>query len=107
VITRRGFELIVDRSSSMSSAASGEENDRSSLPASGRIRSGRRPRGTERDLLASDLAGRYRAGHSLARIAADTGWSAGLVRRLLLDIGVALRPRGGNNNPDGARTAHR
>lgn len=62
-----------------------------------------RPCGVERDQLADDLAARYRGGQSLASLAHDAGCSPGLVRRLLLETGVAVRARGGNNNPDGAR----
>jgi Helix-turn-helix domain len=68
---------------------------------------GARPRGVERERLADDLAARYRGGQNLSRIAHDAGCSPGLVRRLLLETGVAMRPRGGNNNPDGARRSLR
>lgn len=51
---------------------------------------------TDRSRLASEFAGRYEQGHSLRRIATDTGHSFGLVRALLLEAGVALRrPTGG------------
>lgn len=68
---------------------------------------GTRPRGVERDRLADDLAARYRDGQSLAHIAHDAGCSSGLVRHLLLETGVALRARGGNNNPEGGRRSPR
>ena len=50
----------------------------------------------DRDQLAQRLAARYRDGASLQALATDTGVSYGLVRRLLLDQGVELRPRGGD-----------
>ena len=57
----------------------------------------RRMTRSERVRAARQLAERYERGDSLARISTDSGHSYGLVRRLLLDIGVVLRPRGGNH----------
>ncbi len=56
----------------------------------------RQPHGHERTLVARELARRYHEGHSLHRVAADSGYSYGRVRQLLLESGVALRPRGGS-----------
>jgi helix-turn-helix protein len=53
----------------------------------------------ERGLLADTLGELYRDGRSLQQISADTGHSYGYVRRLVLDSGAQLRPRGGNHRP--------
>jgi hypothetical protein len=50
----------------------------------------------DRAALARYVVERYAAGASLMRLAEDTGRSFGHVRRLLLDAGVTLRPRGGS-----------
>jgi hypothetical protein len=52
-------------------------------------------RGRDRAALARYLVERYAAGESLMRLSAETGRSFGHVRKLLLDAGVTLRPRGG------------
>jgi len=52
--------------------------------------------GTERDHLTRRLAEKYQHGESLAEISREIGRSAGFVRRLLLDAGVALHPRRGS-----------
>jgi hypothetical protein len=52
-------------------------------------------RGRDRAALARYLVERYADGASLMRLSADTGRSFGHVRKLLLDSGVTLRPRGG------------
>ena len=57
----------------------------------------------DRAALARYLVERYAAGVSLMRLSEDTGRSFGHVRRLLLDAGVTLRPRGGSR-PRTART---
>lgn len=54
-----------------------------------------RAQNTDRAALARYLVERYAAGVSLMRLSEDTGRSFGHVRRLLLDAGVTLRPRGG------------
>ena len=53
-------------------------------------------RAWDRATLGRYLVERYAAGESLTRLAADTGRSFGHVRRLLLDAGVTMRPRGGS-----------
>jgi hypothetical protein len=55
----------------------------------------RAARGRDRAALARYLVERYAAGESLMGLSADTGRSFGHVRKLLLDSGVTLRPRGG------------
>jgi hypothetical protein len=51
-------------------------------------------RGHRDDLPVPDLVKRYEAGASLADVAVVSGGSYGTVRRVLLDAGVQLRPRG-------------
>ena len=53
-------------------------------------------RGSDRAVLSRYLVERYAAGESLMRLAEDTGRSFGHVRRLLIDAGVTMRPRGGS-----------
>ncbi|MDD7935774.1 helix-turn-helix domain-containing protein [Actinomycetospora straminea] len=57
---------------------------------------GGRAQHADRAALARYLVERYAAGVSLMRLSEDTGRSFGHVRRLLLDAGVTLRPRGGS-----------
>jgi len=52
----------------------------------------------ERERAGAILAARYQQGHSVRRLSADTGYSFGRVRGLLLAAGVTLRGRGGGNN---------
>ncbi|PVZ14798.1 helix-turn-helix domain-containing protein [Actinomycetospora cinnamomea] len=65
------------------------------MAAAGRTHSGG---AGERDRAAfvGYLVERYAAGASLMRLSEDTGRSFGHVRRLLVDAGVTLRPRGGS-----------
>jgi hypothetical protein len=56
---------------------------------------GHRISGTERDKLAKRLLTEYQAGKSIRQICAETGYSIGRVRRLLIDAGVEFRGRGG------------
>lgn len=60
-------------------------------------RGAQRPRlsGEDRIAVGKDLAILYDRGRSIREIAADTGRSFGVVRALLLEAGVTLRPRGG------------
>lgn len=51
--------------------------------------------GEARDVLARDLARRYRAGASIRSLSRDAGRSYGLVQKLLTEAGVEFRPRGG------------
>lgn len=57
----------------------------------------------DRAQLTRYLVAHYRAGHSLTELAGATGRSFGHVRRLLLDAGVAMRPRGGRRMAAPAR----
>ncbi|MGW2692398.1 helix-turn-helix domain-containing protein [Streptomyces sp. NPDC001296] len=50
--------------------------------------------GDDRTAVAEDLAGLYRGGSSIRGLAERSGRSYGHVRRLLLEAGVTLRPRG-------------
>lgn len=52
--------------------------------------------GRERDRLAALLAQRYLAGASIRALATESGRSFGWVRTLLLEAGVELRSRGGD-----------
>lgn len=56
---------------------------------------GHRISGAERDRLAKRLLAEYEAGRSIRQICAETGYSIGRVRRLLIDAGVEFRSRGG------------
>jgi hypothetical protein len=51
--------------------------------------------GPEREKLCSELLKRYQRGQSIREICAETGYSIGRVRRLLVDAGVEFRGRGG------------
>ena len=51
--------------------------------------------GSDRSKLASDLAERYGAGESIRSLASSTGRSYGFIHRILTEIGVTLRSRGG------------
>jgi hypothetical protein len=52
-----------------------------------------------RGRLATQLADLYQDGRSLHQISTDTGHSYGYVRRLVLDAGTRMRPRGGDHRP--------
>lgn len=51
--------------------------------------------GDLRERAAADLAAKYRAGASIRTLADQTGRSYGLIRQLLQEARVPLRPRGG------------
>ena len=51
--------------------------------------------GSDRAKLGTELLKRYEKGQSIREICADTGYSIGRVRRLLVDAGVEFRGRGG------------
>ena len=55
--------------------------------------------GEARRTAAAELARRYGQGASIRNLSADTRYSIGRVRRLLLDAGVTFRSRGGNHTP--------
>jgi len=59
------------------------------------LRRGARVTGPDRSKLASDLAERYGAGESIRSLASSTGRSYGFIHRILTEIGVTLRSRGG------------
>jgi len=59
------------------------------------LKRGARVTGPDRSKLASDLAERYGAGESIRSLASSTGRSYGFIHRILTEIGVTLRSRGG------------
>lgn len=59
------------------------------------LRKGTRVTGADRSKLAADLKNRYDAGESIRSLAAATGRSYGFIHRILTEIGVELRGRGG------------
>jgi hypothetical protein len=52
--------------------------------------------GPDRSKLATSLAGRYEAGESIRSLAISTGRSYGFIHRILTEMGVTLRGRGGS-----------
>ena len=59
------------------------------------LKRGTRVTGTDRSKLATDLSKRYGAGESIRSLAASTGRSYGFIHRILTEMGVTLRSRGG------------
>jgi hypothetical protein len=59
------------------------------------LKKGTRVTGTDRSKLATTLGRRYDSGESIRSLAASTGRSYGFVHRILTEIGVTLRGRGG------------
>jgi hypothetical protein len=59
------------------------------------LRRGQRLSEKQRHKIGSDLLRRYEQGRSVREICAETGYSIGRVRRLLLEAGVTFRARGG------------
>jgi hypothetical protein len=59
------------------------------------LKRGARVTGPDRSKLAADLAERYGAGESIRSLASSTGRSYGFIHRILTEIGVTLRGRGG------------
>ena len=59
------------------------------------LRKGTRVTGEDRSKLATDLKNRYDAGESIRSLATSTGRSYGFIHRILTEIGVTLRSRGG------------
>jgi Helix-turn-helix domain len=57
---------------------------------------GKRLLGAERTRAAIILRERYDLGESIRQLAADSGYSIGLVRKLLLEADVEFRPKGGS-----------
>ena len=60
-----------------------------------KLRRGARVTGPDRSKLASNLAERYGAGESIRSLASSTGRSYGFIHRILTEMGVTLRSRGG------------
>ena len=54
--------------------------------------------GEQREQLAAQLAGRYNAGASIRELCAETGYSIGRVRGLLISAEVTFRDRGGRRS---------
>lgn len=50
---------------------------------------------SERERVGTLLRKRYEAGRSVRELSAESGYSLGRVRRLLIEAGVTFRPRGG------------
>ena len=59
------------------------------------LKKGTRVTGSDRSKLANQLRRRYDSGESIRSLAASTGRSYGFVHRILTEIGVKLRGRGG------------
>ena len=59
------------------------------------LKRGTRVTGTDRSRLAADLSKRYGAGESIRSLAASSGRSYGFIHRILTEMGVTLRSRGG------------
>jgi hypothetical protein len=57
---------------------------------------GKRLAAAERVQAARILRQRYDQGESIRQLAADSGYSIGLVRKLLLEADVVFRPKGGS-----------
>ncbi|MEV5887345.1 helix-turn-helix domain-containing protein [Streptomyces sp. NPDC052020] len=51
--------------------------------------------GPERDTVAAELKAKYETGASIRALAEETGRSYSSVHRLLADVGVTFRSRGG------------
>ncbi len=60
-----------------------------------RLEPHRRLSDAERKRIGEVLRREYEAGRSVRELCADTGYSIGRVRRLLIDAGATFRPRGG------------
>ena len=59
------------------------------------LRRGQRLAKKQRGKIGGELLQRYEQGRSVREICAETGYSIGRVRRLLLEAGVTFRARGG------------
>ena len=59
------------------------------------LKRGARVTGPDRSKLATSLVGRYEAGESIRSLASSTGRSYGFIHRILTEMGVTLRSRGG------------
>ncbi|GAA2439655.1 helix-turn-helix domain-containing protein [Streptomyces glaucus] len=65
----------------------------------------KRVRGEQRQQLAQLLKTKYDAGASIRELAAETGRSYGSINRLLHEIGVTFRGRGGSRNERTVRSS--
>jgi Helix-turn-helix domain len=59
---------------------------------------GKRLTGENRNDVGHELLDRYKNGSSIRDLCAETGYSIGRTRRLLLEAGVEFRQRGGANH---------
>jgi predicted transcriptional regulator len=59
------------------------------------LKRGARVTGPDRSKLATSLVERYEAGESIRSLASSTGRSYGFIHRILTEMGVTLRSRGG------------
>jgi hypothetical protein len=59
---------------------------------------GKRLSGEDRIGVGGELLHRYEKGKSIRQICAETGYSIGRTRRLLVEAGVEFRQRGGANH---------
>jgi DNA-directed RNA polymerase specialized sigma24 family protein len=66
------------------------------MPKTPRLRRGQRLSEKQRGKIGDELLRRYEQGRSVREICAETGYSIGRVRRLLLEAGVVFRARGGS-----------
>ena len=66
------------------------------------LRRGQRLPDGERAKVSAELLKRYQSGRSVREICAETGYSIGRVRRLLIDAGVTFRSRGGGHRRSAA-----
>lgn len=66
------------------------------------LRRGQRLPEAERVQVSAELLKRYEAGRSVRQICAETGYSIGRVRRMLIDAGVEFRSRGGGHRRSAA-----
>ncbi len=61
------------------------------------VTNGARVTGAVRDQLGAELVEKYTEGASIRALAAQTGRSYGFIHRVLIEAGVPLRGRGGDN----------
>ena len=61
------------------------------------LKRGARLDAASRERLGRELLRKYQAGSSVRQLCAETGYSIGRVRRLLEEVGVEFRSRGGGH----------
>ena len=59
------------------------------------LKKGSQVTGSDREILAAELKGKYEAGASIRALAEASGRSYGFVHRILSESGATLRGRGG------------